>query len=99
MTDIKTAYAISSGCYSDYRVHIIFEKRCTAVAFLESHGFIKHTSEHYPGSHWWAHPSPMSCDGKFFVGLRYEDVHIEEFEYCEGDEFPMMLTMRKAKDG
>lgn len=36
MSDPKTCYAVSSGCYSDYTVHYVFESREDAQAYVDN---------------------------------------------------------------
>jgi hypothetical protein len=74
---VKTVYAVSSGSYSDYSVHCIFERSADAVAYLaaqgvemepdndESGGYSEKRTDSWNG--YWIEPFQMWGEGEIPV--------------------------------
>ena len=84
MTSERVAYAISSGCYSDYNVEIIFARREDAEAEI-----LRRYEE-------YARDLESMVQKKNFEDWRNNEFYglrIEEFEWVPGGETPLSLLV------
>lgn len=84
MTSERVAYAISSGCYSNYSVEIIFARREDAEAEI-----LKRYEEYVRDL------KPMMQKKSFedWKNSDYYGYRIEEFEWVSGGKTPLSLPV------